>query len=104
MPNLDLGTYAQRLVVDPGVSPSAVLAVAVRVGRQWRLAVGGAGRRSANHPEPVDPGTPFDLASVTKPFVATAAARLVRRRLLDWQTELGTVIAELAETASGSAS
>lgn len=104
MLDLDLDSYAQRLVVDPGVSPSAVLAVGARAGREWRLLAGAAGRRSVNHMEPVDPRTPFDLASVTKPFVATAAARLVQRGLLDWQSPLGSVVPELAHTASRAAS
>jgi CubicO group peptidase (beta-lactamase class C family) len=49
----------------------------------------------------VDPKTPFDLASVTKPIVASTIARLVRRGVLGFRTPLGEVLPELAATASG---
>lgn len=100
----DLGALARRLVVEPGVSPAAVLGVAVSARDGWRYLIGAAGRRSAAHPEAVDPRTPFDLASVTKPFVACTAARLVRRRVLAWTCELGEILPELADTRASQAS
>jgi CubicO group peptidase (beta-lactamase class C family) len=45
----------------------------------------------------------FDLASVTKPFTATAAARLARRGVLDLARPLATYLPELADTPTGSA-
>lgn len=96
-----LDDLARRLVVESGVSPGAALAVGVRVGSIFRFAVGAAGRRSVSHPEPIVADTPFDLASVTKPFVACTAARLVQAGRLDWNDTLGTVLPELADTASG---
>lgn len=102
MRDLDLHSIAKRLVVDPGVSPSAVIAVGVRIGSLWRFAAGAAGQRSVTLPGPVDLETPFDLASVTKPLVASAAARLVKRGALGWDSALGDIVTELADTASGS--
>jgi len=99
-----LSQYARRFVVDSGASPAAVLAVGVRVGSAWRHFVGAAGHRSAAEPDPVDTRTPFDLASVTKPIVACAAARLVRRGVVSWADELGDVVPELAGSAARSAS
>src|SRR6185503_5574114 len=43
----------------------------------------------------------FDLASVTKSFVAVTAARLARRGALDPYAPLGLLLPELAETESG---
>jgi CubicO group peptidase (beta-lactamase class C family) len=103
MRQLDLDSIAERLVVLPGVSPCAVVAVGVRIGASWRFAAGAAGQRSANHPGHVDPETPFDLASVTKPFVASTAARLVKRGAIHWESKLEDVVPELADTASASA-
>ena len=98
-----LDDYARRFIVDQGVSPAAVLAVGTRTAEGWQLAVGAAGARSAAHPEPVEPRTPFDLASVTKPFVACVAARLVRKGLLSWNDALGQIVPELRHTASSGA-
>src|SRR6185436_16525945 len=103
MPNFDLDSIAKRLVVDPRVSPSAVIAVGVRIGSLWRFAAGAAGQRSATLPRRVDAETPFDLASVTKPLVASTAARLVKRGTIGWESKLGDVVTELAATPSGSA-
>jgi CubicO group peptidase (beta-lactamase class C family) len=56
-------------------------------------------------PEPLRPGTPFDLASVTKP-VATAllASMLAHEGKLSWDETLGTVFAELSGTRFAPAS
>jgi CubicO group peptidase (beta-lactamase class C family) len=96
-----LDDLARRLVVESGVSPAAVLAAGARAAGGWLVATGAAGERSAGHPEPVTAETPFDLASVTKPFVACTAARLIRNRALGFVTPLGSVVPELADTASG---
>jgi serine-type D-Ala-D-Ala carboxypeptidase len=93
---------AQTAIVDTGVAPAAVLAVASRSQAGWRFAVGAAGVLSPSRPMPASPSTPFDLASVTKPVVATAVARLVRNGILAWDSPLGAILPELNETASGS--
>jgi len=100
----DLDALARRLVVETGVSPAAVLGVAARGRDAWQYLLGAAGRRSAAHPEPVDERTPFDLASVTKPFVACAAARLVRRGIVRWTDELASLLPELAGCRASTAS
>ena len=41
-----------------------------------------------------DPGTVFDLASITKPFTALALARLVRDGLIEWTTSIGVLLRE----------
>lgn len=94
-----LAELAAERIVLAKVAPAAVLCCGAR-GDDWRFGVGAAGRRSVSRPEPVDPSTPFDLASVTKPFVACAAARLVRASRLDWLTPLSDPVPELKGTAS----
>jgi CubicO group peptidase (beta-lactamase class C family) len=95
-----LNRIADECVIQPGVAPAAALGWARRTSSDWTLAVGsggsprGGGRR-------LDPMAPFDLASVTKPFVALVAARLVARGRLEWQAPLARWVPELAESASG---
>jgi CubicO group peptidase (beta-lactamase class C family) len=48
----------------------------------------------------LDPSSPFDLASITKPFVALTATRLVARHQLEWQTPLARWVPELRDSAS----
>lgn len=99
-PRLD--DVAHRLVVEPGVAAAASVAVAFRSATGWTFATGAAGRRSAADAARVDPGSPFDLASVTKPVVATAAARLVRRGAVALRTPLGELLPLVAGTPSAS--
>lgn len=64
--------------------------------------VGHAGSLSYEEGAPsVEDATPFDLASVTKPFVALALARLERAGVLSRQERLGDVIPSLADTPTG---
>jgi CubicO group peptidase (beta-lactamase class C family) len=97
----ELDRLARERVTDAGVAPAAVLAVAGRSGEGWRYALGAAGVRSRSRPDAIDETTPFDLASLTKPVVACAVARLVRRGILSWETPLGAVIPELRPSWSG---
>lgn len=85
-----------ELVIKERVAPAAAVAVAARSasGFRWECATAGAAVGAA--PTPI-----FDLASVTKPFVAVTAARLVRARLLSFETPLGELLPELADTPSG---
>jgi CubicO group peptidase (beta-lactamase class C family) len=98
-----LSELATSRIVATGVAPGAVLCCAASDGGTWRFGLGAAGRRSVSHPEPVEVTTPFDLASVTKPFVACAAARLVRASRIDFLTPLSDYVPELKGTASDSA-
>lgn len=95
-----LSRLADQLVVSAGVAPAASLAVARRDAGGWTLAVGAAGHRSRRLRQPITPETPFDLASVTKPFVATALARVAARGGPSLETSLGELVDEARLTAS----
>ena len=95
-----LDTLARTLVIEAEASPAAVIGAAGRSGQRWMVSTGAAGMRSGSHRELVDPSTPFDLASVTKPVVASAIARLVRRGRLRWETPIGELVTELSRTES----
>ncbi|HEX4478114.1 MAG TPA: serine hydrolase domain-containing protein, partial [Polyangiaceae bacterium] len=58
------------------------------------------GHRSQARPDAVEPSTPFDLASVTKPIVATTVARLVRKRQISLEAPLGDMLPEIRGTRS----
>ncbi|HVU01781.1 MAG TPA: serine hydrolase domain-containing protein [Polyangiaceae bacterium] len=98
-PSLD--DLVARTIVLPGVAPGGVVAAGKRLASGFQFAVGSAGVRSARRPEPVDPATPYDLASVTKPFVAATAARLERSGTLSFGQRLGDLVPELRETPAG---
>jgi len=49
----------------------------------------------------VDPETPYDLASLTKSFVAMTALRLVQRGALDLHAPIAEAIEELSRTPGG---
>jgi CubicO group peptidase (beta-lactamase class C family) len=73
---------AERLVVEPGVAPAAVIAW-WREGHEVRVGAAGGG---------VSVETPFDLASVTKPATALAAARLVAAGRASFDATVGDVL------------
>jgi CubicO group peptidase (beta-lactamase class C family) len=81
-------------VVRSGAAPSAAVAVATRREGTFELRSGVAG--APRPPEPI-----FDLASVTKPFVAVTAARLMRQGLFVASDPLVRFLPELADTPSG---
>lgn len=95
-----LSQILRRLVVDAGVAPGATLALAERGSGSWRYRVGAAGFLDRARRRVVHPDTPFDLASVTKPFFAVALARIVARGRLRWSDPLGRLLPEAAGTAS----
>lgn len=94
MPEVSLDQVAQRLVKG-GVAPSATVAIAARSAGGFRFATGRAGKFETDLP-PI-----FDLASVSKPFVAVTAARLARSGALSLYDMLVKFLPELGETASG---
>lgn len=107
---LDLGAIALR-VVEPaprgfGAAPAAVVAAARVEPAGLVVGEGAAGSLFADGLAPgglagrVELTTPFDLASITKPFTALAAARLVRARALAWSTPLGELLVEARGTPS----
>lgn len=94
MRETSLDQLAER-VVRAHVAPSATVAVAAREREGWRLSHGRFTK--CDHAlEPV-----FDLASVSKPFVAITAARLARAGSLSLDTALGVYLPEVADTESG---
>ncbi len=99
-------------VIQTGAAPSAAVATATRPNGTFEVASGHAvgssqnGRpaETAGTGVPPNGGAPvpiFDLASVTKPFVAVAAARLMRRGALQPSDPLGRLLPEVAGTPSG---
>lgn len=94
----ELDELSKAAVVDAGVARCSALGVAVRAGGQWRAEVGAAGD--------VGPGqeatetTPFDLASVSKSFVACAFARLWKQGALAPTSALGRLVPECVGTRS----
>jgi serine-type D-Ala-D-Ala carboxypeptidase len=99
----ELGEIARVLVVEPGAAPGALLGLGARVDGAWRVGVGGAGWRSAADRRPLTETAVFDLASVTKPFVAAAAVRLARQRQISVEAELGSLLEEAEPTPSSRA-
>lgn len=91
----------QRAILEGGVAPAAVVGAARFHGDGWLSGVGAAGRLGRNQ---ATPRSVFDLASLTKPFVAVTLARLVEQGLLGFETKLGSLVLELAETASADTS
>jgi serine-type D-Ala-D-Ala carboxypeptidase len=97
----ELDAIVAELVVEPGAAPGGTIALSALVGTGRRWAVGAAGRRASSpRAARVTPLTPYDLASVTKPFVAVTAARLARAGLLDLAAPLGHLLPEARGTAS----
>lgn len=93
-----LDELAESTVVRKGVARAAALGVAVRVGGKWSVEVGAAG--SVGFERPTDERTPFDLASVSKSFIACSFARAWRRGVLGPETELASIVSECAGTRS----
>jgi serine-type D-Ala-D-Ala carboxypeptidase len=74
----------------------------VRRGDQWVTEMGAAGRLSESTADArVTAATWFDLASLTKPITALAAARLARAGSLRLDTPLGALLPEVRATVSG---
>lgn len=94
----ELDDLAFTQVIVPGVARAAVLGVAVRVPGTWAVHVGASGHTGRGG---AGERTLFDLASVSKPFLAAAYARLLAGGrvgagpLVSWLPELsGTWAAE----------
>lgn len=93
-----LDALLEREVVGAGVAPAATVAVARKRGDRWERAFGAAG---VVGPLPTDVDTPFDLASVTKPFVAVTLARLVEQGLCAWEQPLSDLLPWTTGTPAG---
>jgi CubicO group peptidase (beta-lactamase class C family) len=97
---LDLNELAFQLVIRRGAAPAAALAVAFRQDDAWRVCTGYAGVRSPSQRQALRADSPFDLASVSKPFVAVTLVRLARAGRLALQSPLATLLPELGSSAS----
>lgn len=85
-----------------GASPCAVVACSARREGAWSRGGGAAGRLEPDGTSPAaHMETPFDLASVTKPFTALTAARLHARGRLDLDAPLATIDPRFRGTAAG---
>lgn len=95
----ELSRLASRTVNELDAAPGAVVAAAHLEEHGWRVGIGSAGVLAPGE-APVTPDTIFDLASVTKPFTALAAARLARRGTLFLTSPLGALLEEAVGTPS----
>jgi len=98
-----LAEIARQFVIEPEVAPAAVVAVAWRGEDGWESADGAAFANQSGNAS-VGGAALFDLASVTKPFVALTVARLARRGRLRLDTPIGELLPEARGTTTGSAS
>lgn len=101
MHSAEISDLLESHVTGPGVAPAATAAVCERSSGTWRAWVGARGRIAPRCP--AEPDTVFDLASVTKPFIAVTLALLSQRGVLRLETELGEVLPELSGTDSARA-
>jgi serine-type D-Ala-D-Ala carboxypeptidase len=93
------------LALREGVFPGAVCAVG-RLAEDPRAAgdavrVQAKGGVLAPDEPAVELDTPYDLASLTKPFVAMTALRLVQKRIVDMQQPVWRMLPELEQTPGG---
>jgi len=95
----ELDDVAAHCAMTMRAAPCASVACAYRMGGRWQLDVGAHGHLAPGESQ-VDPDTPFDLASVTKPVAALTLARLVRRGLVDWHMPLGVPVRDVHGTPS----
>jgi len=94
-----LDAVAKR-VVCCRAAPAAVCCVAVRIEGRWQYFAGAAGSLWPAAKDYVTPESPFDLASLTKPVVALAAAQSIASGSIDPNVRLGALLEEARGTAS----
>lgn len=103
IPHPHLAAIARKFVILPAVAPAAVVATGfpapARTG--FEFAEGGAFRDETRD---WDTRVFFDLASITKSFVAVTLARLVQRGRLDFGTPLRDLLPEARASLTGRAS
>ncbi len=97
-------SVARDVVVAAEVAPACVATIAARTAAGWVRGTGWAGTATARGAEAVTCASPFDLASVTKPYLAATVARLVASGHVEWGTPLGELLAEARETSCADAS
>ncbi|HSC89178.1 MAG TPA: serine hydrolase domain-containing protein [Polyangiaceae bacterium] len=94
-PNEDLGAFLSDRVVEARVAPAAVAAGVARTSEGYRGVCAAAGDAHLD--------TVFDLASVSKPFLAVAVGLWAQRGLLSWGTRLGELLPEVGDLYAGDA-
>ena len=98
---VDLEPVARLVVATLAAAPAAVVAGSLEI----TVGTGAAGTRDGQPGSAaVTLGTPFDLASLTKPIVALTTARLARAGLLSLTELLGDVLPAARNTPAGEAS
>ncbi|WP_448626414.1 serine hydrolase domain-containing protein [Geodermatophilus sp. URMC 64] len=83
-----------RQAVDSGAVPNVVAVAADRDGPFYE---GAAGNRTVGTDQPLDGGTLFRIASMTKMVATTAALQLVERGELDLQTPVDELVPQWSE-------
>jgi len=99
MPDSRLAEIARQFVILPEVAPAAVVAVGFRAGAGFEFADGAAFRKECT----AGSEAIFDLASITKSFMACTVARLVRRGRLSFESPLQDLLPEARGSVTGSA-
>lgn len=99
----ELDAIAARVVDVHRAAPGAVVACAWASNGSWTIDQGAAGCLAPGA-QPATPDAIYDLASVTKPFVAVTLARLVRSGPLTLDTRLDVLVRESLGTPSASVS
>ncbi len=104
MPDSRLAEIARQFVIAPAVAPAAVVAVGYRAdsaaAARFEFATGPAFRDACA----AGSAAFFDLASISKSFLACTVARLARRGRLSFETPLHDLLAEARGFATGAAS
>ncbi|MEP7053587.1 MAG: serine hydrolase [Pseudomonadota bacterium] len=98
MPHRPLAEIARQFVIEPEVAPAAAVAIAQHGVAGQQFAADAAFACSGTNP---GPSAFFDLASVSKPFVALTVARLARRGRLSLDTPLRELLAEAHASPTG---
>lgn len=101
IPHSRLAEIAQKLVIAPGVAPAVVVATGISRVAGFEFAEGAAFETQRRKR---DTRVFFDLASITKSFVAATVARLVQRGRLGFETPLHDLLPEARSSKTGSAS
>ncbi len=101
MPHSRLAEIARQFVILPAVAPAAVVATGWAGAAGFEFAEGAAFRDESRGS---DARALFDLASITKSFLAVTVARLVQRGRLAFDTPLRDLLPEARGSVTGSAS
>ena len=103
IPHSLLSEIARKLVILPAVAPAAVVATGFRAASRtgFEFAEGAAFKIESRN---LDTRVFFDLASISKSFVAVTLARLVQRGRLEFDTPLQDLLPEASVSVTGSAS